>query len=260
MTQSAINCRMLYSIEGTLKDVIPQFEPGSWRTAAEITQERLTNQELRGIGFYTGNFSMHTIEGCNGRDAEFLYLGERAANPIFENPIEATDALIYEHNYRPSKASIDAVVDSVARGTVRVKIADLNLITVPGHEFGYFVIDPENYDAQLNDVQKKVAEKAYGSMQKKTDLKGNETSDFNEAMRMFKRAGKSAPRVKVLNQEYVREHVSKGEAIVRGGWLNAFKYGSDFCADNRNVEEYDALRGSVTSGRRIRRARRQADR
>ena len=116
------------------------------------------------------------------------------------------------------------------------------------------MVDPEKYDAQLNDVQKKVAEKAYGNMQKKTDLKGNETSDFNEAMEMFKRAGKSAPRVKVLHQEYVREHVSKSEAIVRGGWLNAFEHGSDFCADNRNVDEYDALRGSVTSGRRIRRA------
>ena len=78
MTQSAINGRMLYSIEGSLKDVIPQFEHGSWRTAAEITQERLTNLELRDIGFYTANFSMHTVEDCDGRDAEFLYLGERA--------------------------------------------------------------------------------------------------------------------------------------------------------------------------------------
>lgn len=225
---------------GSLADVVPRFKKGTWRTSVELSKERVINEKLRDIWFWTANFGMYTVED----DEEFLYFGGRPANPIFNNIVEAARQLREEQNYKPTADEIKLVKDSVKAGhTVKVKLSDLGLI-VDTDEWSHFSIDVNNWQG-MSAVQKLFAERIYGSMQERVDQKtGQKTSDFAEYMSQLSEAGKKVVNVYVLNQKYVRAHVPKGGAVARACRLDDFGLNSAFLTFNRIVGNYgDALRG-----------------
>jgi len=224
---------------GPLADTIPQFQPGTLQTSAEITKERVINRKLRKQMFYTVNFSMYTVEDVDGTSTPFLYFGGRTANPIFNDPQEACKQLIKTDNYKPNRESIDAVVASVASGdTTKVKLSDLRL-NGDNAEWKYIEIDTTDY-AELNDAEKKFAAVGYGSMDV---AEGKEKSDFDNAMAMLREEGVAKTKMFVLSLDYVQKNAPKNGALARACWLGNTDSSSCINADNRSVSDHDALRG-----------------
>ena len=228
---------------GALADTIPQFQPGTWQTSAEITKERVINRKLRKQMFYTVNFSMYTVEDVDGTSTPFLYFGGRTANPIFNDPQEACKQLMQTGNYTlkaiEDKATIDAVVASVASGdTTKVKLSDLRL-NGDNAEWKYIEIDTTDY-AELNDAEKKFAAVGYGSMDV---AEGKEKSDFDNAMAMLREEGVAKTKMFVLSLDYVQKNAPKNGALARACWLGNTDSSSCINADNRSVSDHDALRG-----------------
>jgi len=218
----------LVTITDSLANGYKELEPDSFRTSAELTTERRTNQELRGRWLYTANFGMYAVE-----DGEaVLYFGGRKANPILSNIDEACNQLIKTSNYKVTSAEKSAVADSVKSGhTLRIKLSELDLLK-QDNEFSFFEIDTNNYDS-LNKSQRALAEAVYGSGQ-----------DFIENMEMLKRLPRriSKTRIYVLNEDYVKEHAKDG-AVARATWLDDFGGSSDFDAYMCGVDDHNALRG-----------------
>jgi len=217
----------LETITAALAKGYKQLEPNSFRTSAELTSERRTNNELRRQPFYTANFGMYSVEDKEA----ILYFGGREANPILANIDEVCSQLIKTGNYKIKPKDNQAVKDSVKLGnTLKVKLSNLDL-EKHNDEFSFFKIDTADYASSLSKHQRALAERIYGQ--------GN---DFAENMKMLSKAGISKTRVYVLNQDYVKKHAKKA-AVARASWLYCFDYSSDFLAVGRDVDNHLALRG-----------------
>jgi hypothetical protein len=225
---------------GPLAEVVSRFKFGTWRTSAEICEERVVDEELRDIYFWTANFGMYTVE--NG--GVFLYFGGREANPVFNNIVEATRQLKVNGVYKPSAGEIGLVKESVKSGhTVKVGLSDLGLVVYNG-ELSHFSIDVVNWRS-MNSVQRLVAEMVYGSMKERKDLKTKrKTSVFAEYMAELRKAGMNSVNVYVLSQNYVKSHAPQDGAVARACWLYNFIYDSFFSAVGWGVDyQKYALRG-----------------
>src|SRR3989338_2466716 len=228
MPTRAVEKRTLETLIGPLAKTFPQLDRATIQHSDQLTTERRTNPELRNQWFYTADGPMYTIEKEGRRDEAFLYLSRGRTNPVFNNIEEATQQLLRKGNYIPPKEDAEAVKS--ADTTLRVKLSDLKL-QGNDSEWRYFEIDTANYD-KLNPVQRRVAERVYGS--------GNE---FVENVKMLNDNGIRTTRIYVLNLDYVKRNAPKDGALARACWLDDFGSGSDFDAGGGDVDSSDALRG-----------------
>ncbi len=206
-----------------------EFQPGTFQTSAELTQERLTNKELRNRVFYTGNFTLYTIE-----DGEaVLYFGGREANPILANLEDAFNQLKRNGNYVLDSVPED-VTKSVDDGhTLRINLDDLDL-KKRNTRSSFFDIDTLDY-LGLNNAQIAFAGRIYG-----------QGEDFDKAMTMFSKAHIKSTRVYVLNPGYVHKN-PQNNAVVRACWLYYFNFDSNFFANGRLVNLHFSLRGVLSA-------------
>lgn len=193
---------------------------GPLTTAAQF-ESLLTSAELiaegkRNSWFYTGNYSLNRVEDGNA----VLYFGGNVGNPILGNIKEASEQLISTGNYKPSQESIEEAVKSAL---VKVKIDDLKLKSASSNEWGYFVVDMKN-----NEAQKAFAKAVYGDdvYEGKTDVKLGTT------------------RIYTLTLDYVKK---QDTAVARACWLDSTDFNSFFSADNHGVYNRSSLRGVPVS-------------
>jgi len=207
----------LETVVGTLLDCYNQLQPGTWRTSAELMNEIRTNphreirRKMMSQVYYTANFAMYTVEEVDGKDEAILYFGGRTANPIFGNMEEAALQLSNKgtgyNDYIPSKAEIQAVVDSVRTGaTGKFAMSDLEL---NDDQTGY-LSDTASYSFHSSYFpnsllpRKKLAELIFG-----------EGADFQNNIDMFPNLEIREFRIYVLKPWFVKEYAKKGSAIAR---------------------------------------------
>lgn len=218
----------LISKQGPLAETFLLFDENTIQYASEITKARRDNRELRSNWFSTADSSLYRIEAGE----VVLYFGQRETNLLFRNIKSATEQLLKNNNYKPSKEEIKSVVDSVESGnTLKIKLSELEL-KGDNDEWLYFEIRVINYES-LNSIQRVFAEKIYGK-----------EDDFKKNMKMFKDAKITTPQIYVLNPEYVKKNVEKDSALVRGSSISYFDYESNFYAVAKCVtSKKGALRG-----------------
>lgn len=230
----------LVNKQGLLAETFQTLDPNTIQHASEITNDRRDNKELRKQWFWTADSSLYRVED----NEAVLYFGQRDTNLIFRNIEDATQQLLRDNNYVPSRDDIKSVLDSVETGsTLRIKLSDLGIRSHGdewyygdkwcGGEWDFFEISISDYDS-LNGTQRTFAERVYG-----------QGDDFEENMKMFKYEGYiHTTRIYVLNPDYVKKHVQEDSAIARVSRLYYFGYYSDFSANVRDVANPDyALRG-----------------
>lgn len=229
------------TFNGSLATIIQQADPSTVQHSDEITNGRRTADEplrtvLRAKTFYTGDFLLYTVE--DGQ--EILYIGRAPQSPILKHMEEAAKQLRETGNYIPSREDISAVIDAVKTGeTLRVRLSDLELRDLefrplPG-QISYFIIDTAKYNA-LNPAQRIVAERFHGSMGIEP---GQERSEFELNMKMFRENGINAAVIYILRPEYVR---SRGP-IVRATVLYSLDCFSSVWAVVGNTDMSCGLRG-----------------
>ena len=223
--------KTLETVVGTLVGAFRQLVRGTILHSDQLTTGRRDDIGLRNRWFYTADSAVYTIEEVNGIDEVFLYLGRGDTNPVFNNIEEATQQLITRRNYIPSREDVEAVKN--ADTTLRVKLSDLSLQenSSKNSKCRFFEIDTANYGS-LNEHQRKVAERVYGSGE-----------DFEQNMEMLRKNRIKTTRVYVLNPDYVRENVPQGGALARASSLGGFGHLSRFYAIASYVGNHDGLRG-----------------
>lgn len=238
--EAVVEERGLDNTRGILAWIVPVFELKTIQHADEITTERRTNLALRDFVFYTADYAMYELEG----DDAVLYLGRVDTNPIFGNLEESTTQLSRNGNYRPSEAEAEAVRE--ADTTLKVKLADLELWGRI-HDFCSFEIDTAHWSNLLNDSQRKVAERVYGSMEEKED-EGGTYSEFGRNMRMIRRGATRRFNIYVLDESYVKTHTKKGPVVRAALLMSHFRQGSSFSAEVSDVKQEYTLRGVLRRG------------
>lgn len=205
----------LENIIGTLAYSYKQLNPKTIQHSHEIMNQRYTDESLRDQWFYTADFPLYSIE--NGK--VYLNMATRENNLIFRHIDEATQQLVKENNYFPSKKEADKVAK--AKSTLKVDLSELTLIK-DNDEWGYFNISTTNYD-KLNKTERALAERSYSS-----------GKDFKKNMEMLDKAGIKETQIYVLNESYVKANAKDGY-LGRASWLDRFDFVSRFFASNRNV-------------------------
>jgi hypothetical protein len=187
--------------------------------------------------YFTSNFCMYTVEKNKTGKEEFLYFGQREANPIFNNFEESCMQLQDNENYRLTREEVKKVYGSVKTGhTHRVRLASLKLREFD-QEFAFFEIDTRYYwqtvkNGGLNKPQREFAEKVFGV-----------GKDFNRYMYLLTFRSIRKTRIYVLNPKYIREHHKTGTAIARMCLLCDYYYSSNFYANIRGIDMVDVLMG-----------------
>src|SRR3989338_5213237 len=232
----------LVNIQGTLASALRQIDTSTWQHSDEITKARaektpegkIANPKLRDMWFWTADGSLYQLEDSDVR----LYLMRKEENLILQNIDVTTTEMIRTENYLTTPFEV-GIAHYGSLTTLCVSLSTLELTALDYEEFGYFLIDTANYADTLNRHQKKVAERAYGSMAKRKDARGQETSDFDEAMQMLRESGQSKARVYVLNPEYVKWQLrgDKDIGLVRACGLRRLQPESIFNAILRRVED-----------------------
>ena len=219
------------------------FDIDAIATSAELsTMRAMDNKNSADSAFmnyfyFTLNFCMYAVEKTKMGKEEFLYFGQREANPIFNNFENACRQLQVNENYRLSREEVKKVFDSVKAGhTHRVRLASLKLREFD-HEFASFEIDTRYYwqtvkNGGLNKAQRDFAEKVFG-----------EGKDFNRYMYLLTFRGIRKTRIYVLNPKYVQQNHKTGTAIARLCLLCDYYYSSNFYANIRGVDMADVLVG-----------------
>ncbi len=216
----------LVNERGTLAGAFSKLDLSTIQHAAEITNDRRADKDLRNKWFWTADFAMYTLKD----NKVYLNLARRENNLIFKNIEEATSQLINNGNYIPKKEDIEAVVKS--NSTLKINLSDLKL-KKHDNEFSYFKIDTNRYNKKLNQVQREFAERGHGK-----------EDDFEKNMKMFKDNDIDTTRIYVLNPNYVRDNVKENNAIARACWLSYFGCSSYFIAfDWDVVDPGGSLRG-----------------
>ncbi len=214
MTLDLLVCK-----KGQLAETFSLFDPSTIQHASEITRDRRSNEKLRDDWFSTADSVLYRIED----GGSILYFGRRETNLVFANIVEATEQLQKNKNYKLRKEDITEVIDSVESGnTLKIKLSDLEL-KGNKNEWSYFEISVTDYDS-LNPTQRAFAEKVYG-----------QGDDFEKNIKMFRDAGLTAPRIYVLNPEYIKKHIEQDNAILRASSISYFRYQSNFYAVARCV-------------------------
>jgi len=231
---------------GPLYKVLPLFNPDTIQHAAEIMNDRRTledeskRDELRGQWLWTADSELYRVED----DEAVLYDGNIDTNLIFRNIKDAKKQLRENNNYVPNSDDIQSVLDS--ENTLRIVLRDLGL-RGDYNGWRYIDIDTSDYNGEnLNNPQRALAQRKYGSMEKKIE-NGREYTDFGENMKMLNKAGIKTIKIYVLSPDYVKRNVNGDGAIARLSRLGSFG-DSSFIADGNNIDDrYHALRGVLFS-------------
>ncbi|MBI5389092.1 hypothetical protein HZB01_01800 [Candidatus Woesearchaeota archaeon] len=206
---------------GILAELVPQFAEGSWRTSAEIMNERWTDKKLRDQVFYVNNAAVYEME-----DGEAM-LSFGRADPFFKNIDELTKQLLKKNNYVPTPDELAAFKPAA----LKIKVSELKLLG-GNDEWGYFEIQTGEKDYGLNTTQRAFAEAIYGT-----------GKDFERNMEWLSTEEKvSTVKVYALQEAYVQMH-AKNNAIARGCWLGDTYLNSGFGAVGHDVNGHVGLRG-----------------
>src|SRR3989338_4403417 len=84
------NLEILVNVSCPLHKAFPQLKEGSIRYSDQVTSERLTNEDLMSIWFFTADFPMYHIDGKEA----FLDLSR--LNPGFENIDDLNVYMVYK--------------------------------------------------------------------------------------------------------------------------------------------------------------------
>ncbi len=222
----------LVSLQGPLAEAFSHLDPNTIQHAAEITKARKTNKELRNQWLWTADGSVYTVEkdtcqhcGEQTNKEPTLYLTKGKDNPVFKNITEATEQLIKNQNYVPSKEDLETAINS--GGTLKTKLSDLNLQSNSG-EWSYFEFDTKNYKKKSNAAQIAVIKRVFSE----------------EGVKVLRDNGIKKTRIYTLTPNYVKKYIPKDSAIARACRLYDFGNDSTFDADVRIVDNsYGRLRG-----------------
>ena len=230
--------RTLEIITDSLAGGYPQLVVGTFQEASEIMNRRRlepnpnTRQKLRYSHFYTANLPLERIRdgkleyGLSGRETFYGIAGQ----DIGEFSRQLTDMGFY----RPTPEQI-AALPSFAD----IEWVDPSKLNLQIHEhnpnWSFFEVDTSDYSAKkLNGDQRRVAQRAYGSMERKQGH-DREYTDFGENMNMIRVAGKTTTRIYFPTPSYAKESIKGGEVVARYSWLDGANYGSWFSAGGRDV-------------------------
>ena len=237
----------LVSIPAPIDEAVPQLEPGTWQIARQITQERLTNPDVRNVWFYTADGPVyHTPEDEKSR----LIMTPEEFSPVAQNVGEACRQLRATRNYAVPGDQFAQARQAVSEGkAIEVILENLGLQR-HDNEFSFFDLPttPSGYD-RLNPDQRKLAEWAYG-----------QGEDFAPAMNLVRTRGQDRPisvveatRIWVLNPGYVQAKTAEGTALARASRLGRRDGGLGFGAsdpgvDNSDVRVRGVRRGAAAEG------------
>src|SRR3989338_11347114 len=114
------NLEILVNVSCPLHKAFPQLKEGSIRYSDQVTSERLTNEDLRSIWFFTADFPMYHIDGKEA----FLDLSR--LNPGFENIDDFCSQIRETNNYHVPKRDAQRVRNS--KSTIKAPLSKLELI------------------------------------------------------------------------------------------------------------------------------------
>ncbi len=218
----------LENLPGNLRDAYKQAVPGTLLHVDELMCERRDNEKLRGLGFYTPDGAVDSMDG----KTPTLRITREAVNPILKNIDGAFGQLVNTGNYNVLPADFEAVKAAV--DTVTINLTKLGL-QGNNDEWGYLAVDTSKAITKYNAEAQKLLRRVFGP----TD------DDYTANMEMLRESPQQIKetRVYVLNPNYVKKH-AKESPIARACWLNSFNSSSNFYADERNVgDRNNALRG-----------------
>ncbi|MSR86422.1 hypothetical protein EXS74_03430 [Candidatus Woesearchaeota archaeon] len=228
----------LENIVGNLRDAYALVEPETILHSDELQLERLTNNSLRSVPFYTADGVLYRMHDGKAQ----LGLTRRDQNPVLRHIGDAFTQLVETGNYHPNGDSTDddgreiyvnaqeeADAAFTAESTVRIDLIQLCLQGTD-NEWRYLAIPTQNYST-LSPEERKLAERVHGS-----------GDAFVQVMRMLADAGIRETKVYVLNPSYVEAQTKKG-IVGRASWLNHFGGIADFYAGSRNIINSVRLRG-----------------
>ena len=203
-----------------------ELEPGTFQHVDQITTERRDNRGLRNQWLYTADGELYTVQ-----EGKHLWaITREPQNLVLENIDEAYRQLTGQGNYFPD---VEAAKTSLEHeDSVSVNLEGLKLVKY-NYQYGYFVVDPKAVK-KLNSEQQRAAQRIYGP----------DEESFGLNMEMFAKAGKT-PYVFVLMPDYVQGTLrdNNEKFLGRASWLVNFSYNSNFIANDRNVNNHNALRG-----------------
>ena len=179
------NPENLVSLKGPLYETIPELNPTTIQTAAQITRERRTNHELRDKWFWTGDCAVYRLDHKVGMCEVWDLTVEDAVldltkcyNPIFHDIEVASDQIRAKRRYVFGEEQLERVLAGKADGqTLEVKLRDLDLRQEIHRWYFDIPTDEPGYN-RLNPHQRKVAEWVYGAEE-----------DFPLAMKMLREEG-----------------------------------------------------------------------
>ena len=223
--------RTLEIIAGDLFKGYQQLVVGTFQEASEIMNgrrlepDRRKREELRERSFHTANLSLARIKDGT---LEYELSGRDAFDGIAgQNIGEYVEQVFSPGFYKLTPEQIGALPNFA--DIEWVDPSKLNLQTSPrdpewSDKWSFVEVDTSDYFAvKLNDDQRRVAQKTFGSMERKQE-QGREYTDFGENMNMLKAARKTVARIFFPNPNYVKESIKEGEVVARGFGLTEFSY------------------------------------
>jgi len=235
---------------GTLKESYSRVKPETVQHSDEIQTDRLTDEGLRNVWFWTADFPMYRVEDDKGNavqgraveDGEaVLYLARREHNLVFQNIEEATDQLIRTNNYVvENQEDIESMVN--AESTVRIVLSNLGLKR-HNDEFSYIELNTKTLAEGREAVLEQYGEDVTAFVDRVHGDAGYEKEGIGD---LLAEKGRNITRIYVLNPEYVKgkRAIREGKSLARACWLDDFVYNSIFIADVHYVDISDgALRG-----------------
>ncbi len=204
---------------GPLVVTVPQFQLGSWRTAAELQAERRTRRGLRGEIFYPANLSLYRVDSegkvCIGIGGKQIFGAIAASN------IEAfCQELVNTGNYLLKPAQVEELsrleLDITWVDAYGLRLSSQLGLYKHDDEIASLEIDTLGYEDSLYDDERTIAEAVHGS-----------GDDFIKTMKVLAHARIGVTHVYVLDPEYVREHVTQNGVIARPHLLHTFTGRSD---------------------------------
>jgi hypothetical protein len=208
-----------------LQNLVNGFDPLTIQHSDEICKARITDEDMRGQWFWTGDAPLYQVDGKE----VILHLGRAEDNLVFRHIDDAVSQISKTGNFIPSLEEANGLM--AADTTLKVKLSDLKLRKHDA-EFSYFAVSTTKYN-NLNPSQRAFAERVYGS-----------GDDFKQYMATLKAAGKDSTRVYVLNPEYVKKNVGDEGVLCRASVLYVFDCDSNFSAGGRLIgSDFRRVRG-----------------
>lgn len=239
--------RTLEIITDSLAGGYPRLVIGTFQEASGIMNDRRlepdpeTRQELRDRYFYTANLFL--ARKSNG-NLEYGLSGREAFDGIAgQNIGEFSRQLINAGFYGLTPEQKSALPSFTDIEWVDPSKLNLQSFTDDSPQWSFIEVDASDYFAEKSNYeQRRVAQKPYGSMERKRGQDG-EYTDFGENMNMLKAAGKNTIQIFFPTPRYIEESIKEGEVVAWISGLYPFGDGSGFDAGGGYVDFHLGLRG-----------------